>query len=56
MYIYTVGLTGENTVVEDIERNSSGVVGGGEESWMIVDSEVVLQPDDGGAGLRCGVD
>lgn len=43
-------------MVEDIEWNCCRVTRGGEKSWMVVDSEVVLQPNDGGAGLLSVVD
>lgn len=43
-------------MVEDIEWNCGRVTRGGEKSWVVVDSEVVLQPNDGGAGLLSVVD
>lgn len=46
-----VKLTAEKAVIKDIERNESRMVGGSDEAWMIVDSEVVLEPEDGQASL-----
>lgn len=40
-------LTGKNAVIEDVERDERAIFGGGDESRVIVDAEVVLEPQDG---------
>lgn len=47
MYGCEVKLTGENAVIEDVERDESlRIGGGGDEAGVIVDAEVVLEPQD----------
>lgn len=42
-------------MIEDVERDKRAIFGGGDESGVIVDAEVVLEPQDGrAAGVgRC---
>lgn len=40
-------LTGKNAVVEDVQRDDSAILGGGGESRVIVDAQVMLEPQDG---------
>ena len=49
-------LTGENAVIEDVEREERlRIGGGGDEAWMIVDAEVVLEPQDRRGGRSSSI-
>lgn len=41
----------KNAVVEDVERDEIGMFGGGDEAWVIVESEIMLEPEEGDASL-----